>query len=86
MDINTILGGNIADFVGILIVGSALSLVLEYFSRKFGPTSGKMRAITIVGSIVVGGAYVFVRSTSWFPTIVTVLTAASAFYALILKK
>lgn len=77
---------NVTEFLGIMVVGAALSAVLEYLSRKYDPSSGKMKFFTILGAVIVGGGYVWIRSTPWFSTIITVLTSASAVYALILKK
>lgn len=76
---------NINDFMGITIVGAALSGVIEFIKVKFGPTSGWTKALTVVLAVIIGGVYVFFRDTPVWTTIVGVLTTASAVYALVIK-
>lgn len=73
---------NIGDFLGIAIVGVALSLVLELIQAKFGTGSVQMRALTIVLAIIVGSVYVLFRETLWWQTMLGILAAASAVYAM----
>lgn len=75
----------INDFLGIGIVGVALSLVIEWIKNRFGTYSVGTKAVTIGLSIVVGSAYFFLRDTSIWQTILGVLASASTFYALFMK-
>jgi len=73
----------ITDFIGISIVGAALSIAFQYFKATSG-TKSKLWAIGL--SVVVGVVYVFLRDTVWWTTILGVLASASTIYALFLKE
>lgn len=75
----------INDFLGIAIVGAALSGIVDFLKVKFGTSSNTTKAITIALSIVLGGIYVMLEGTPAWTTILGVLAAASTVYALILK-
>lgn len=72
----------INDFLGIAIVGAALSLAIEWLTNKFGTSSTGSKAVAIVLSVVVGGAYWFLSGTAVWQSILGVLAAASTVYAL----
>lgn len=74
----------IQDFIGIAVVGGFLSLLIQIFKNKYGDSNGT-KLLTIGLSLFVGGLYVWIRSTSYFETVLLVLTSASAVYALLLK-
>jgi len=76
----------IVDFMGILVVGSVLSLFIQWAKNKHGTDTMGTKLITIGLSVVVGGVYFMFRGTEWYQTMVGVLTAASTVYALLLKK
>lgn len=76
----------IGEFLGILIIGALLSFIIESVTETFGTNSAGSKAITIVLAIVVGTFYVLARSTPWFETVVSILTAASTVYAFVIKK
>jgi hypothetical protein len=73
---------NINDFLGIAIVGAALSLVIEWMQEKYGMDAKKTRALSIVLSFVVGGFYWLLSNTEIWQSILGVLAAASTVYAL----
>lgn len=76
---------DIQEFLGIAVVGALLSLVIEVITKKVNnPTVSK--AITLVLSIIVAGAYVWVRSTPYFQTVIVVLGTASIVYGFFLNK
>ena len=77
---------NINDFIGIAIVGSALSLGIEYLKAKIEPTSFGARIITIGFALMIGGIYYALANTVLWQTILGVLASASTFYAIFLKK
>jgi uncharacterized membrane protein YeaQ/YmgE (transglycosylase-associated protein family) len=75
----------IIDFVAIGVVGALLSAIVQVIKDTWGTESNQTKLITIVLSIVIGGAYVWLRSTPFFETTVMVLMAASTVYALLLR-
>lgn len=77
---------NVQDFLGIAIVGAALSLVIQIIKNKLGPTSNATRLITLALSVLIGAAYWFLRDTNLWQTILGVLAAASTVYAFFLKN
>lgn len=74
------------DFIGISVVGSTLSLVVELIRQRLGPNSGRTKAITLGLSIIVGTGYYILRDTVWWQTILGILMAASTVYAFFFKK
>ena len=76
----------IQDFSQLLVVGTAVSLLINYIKNKFGTETMATKALTLALAVVVGGAYVYLRDTSLWQTILQVLVVSSAFYALFLKK
>jgi hypothetical protein len=75
----------IIDFVAIGIVGALLSAIVQVIKDTWGTESNQTKMITIALSIVIGGAYVWLRSTPFFETTIMVLMAASTVYALLLR-
>lgn len=76
---------DINEFLGIAVVGALLSLVIEFVTMKVSnPMVTKF--VTIVLAIAVAGAYVWVRSTPYFQTVVLVLGTASIVYGFFLNK
>jgi len=74
------------DFIGIAIVGSGLSLLVQYLKQKLGTTSWVTKFMLVGLSLLVGGLYVWVRATNWYGSVLGVLGAASTFYAFFLKR
>ncbi len=72
----------INDFLAIGIVGTLLSIGVEYLQSKYGLGSDKTKFIAVVGSIVLGTGYVLVQNTAIFPTIILILGTASTIFAL----
>lgn len=70
-------------FTEIAVVGIILSLVYEGIQRTFGSPENSLtsKAIVVVLSIVVGGAYFFLNGTVIWQNILGVLAAASTVYA-----
>lgn len=75
----------INEFMGISIVGVGLSLGFEFVQRKYGMTSGWSKFIVLVSSLVLGGAYVWVRNEPYFPTVLTILGTSSLIYSFFFK-
>jgi hypothetical protein len=76
----------INDFLSITVVGAALSLAIESLKAKWGTKGWATKTVTILLSILIAGLYVWLRQTSYWQTIITVLGAASIVYAFFLKK
>lgn len=77
---------NITEFIAIAVVGAILSVIVQIIKEAFGTESNTTKLITISLALVVGGLYVWIRSTPYFETALLVLTSASAVYALVIKK
>lgn len=75
----------IEDVIGVGIVGGALAAIVQMIKGKFGIESNQTKILVVALSVIVGGLYVFARSTPWYTTILGVLAASQAVYALILK-
>lgn len=75
---------NITDFLGINIVGAALSAALEWVPASFDHR--KKAAVSVIASLAVGAVYTVVRDTAWFPTFLATLGSASTVYALVFNK
>lgn len=76
---------DINEFLGIAIVGALLSVIIEMVTANISDPR-KTKVITIMLALVVAGAYVWLRSTSFFPTVLTVLGTASIVYGFFFNK
>ena len=76
----------LVDFMGILVVGTLISLFVQWVKAKLGTSSLGTKLVTIGLSILIGGVYFLFRETAWYATMLGILTAASTVYALILKQ
>lgn len=54
---------DITDFLAIAVVGAFLSMVVKVAKEAFGTTSNTTKLITIALALVVGGVYVWLKST-----------------------
>lgn len=77
MDINEILS--------IGVVGAILSGVVAMVKSKFGIEGYQTKILTVLLAVLVGGAYVWIRSTPYFQTILGVLMTSSTVYAFLRK-
>mgnify|MGYP003481014980 CR=1 FL=1 len=75
----------IGAFLGIGIVGAALSLVVEYIKAK-SVDQLNLRTLVIALSLVVGSVYWVVAGTVYYETVLGVLASASTVYALFFNK
>lgn len=76
---------NLEEFLGLAIVSAVTSLLIKTIKDYFG-TKGKVtKALTIGIALVIGGGYVWLRSTPYFETVLSVLTGASTVYAFFMK-
>lgn len=77
---------NIENFLGIAIVGVIFSLAVQFIKNKFGTSSNGTKLITVSLAVVIAGIYVWIQSTPYFETVITVLGVASTIYAFFLKE
>ena len=69
-----------------LLTGVIVSLLAQWFKKLGGLESGKAIGLVLVVSLVGSAVVVYFKDTSWWPTILSVVTYAAAFYGLILKQ
>lgn len=74
------------EFLGISIVGAALSLGIEWLQGKYGATSKEARGLAIGGSLVLGTLVWAIAQTPYYQSVLGVLAAASTVYALFFSK
>jgi len=73
------------DLGSLLLVGAAVSLLVQYIKLKCNDNELKVRSILIFISILVGTIYYFLRGTPAWIAIVEIISVASAVWALLLK-
>lgn len=73
-------------FLQISIVGTVLSLAVQYIKNKFGTTSIATKTLTVLLSVLIGAGFYFLQGTEIWLAIVGVLGVASTVYAFIFKK
>ena len=74
------------EFLGISIVGAALSLGIEWLQGKYGATSKEARGLAIGGSLVLGTLVWSIAQTPYYQSVLGVLAAASTVYAMFFSK
>lgn len=75
----------ITQLISISIVGSALSIVIQFIKTKWGIDSPTTKVMTIGLALALGLSYYFLVNTSFWLPIIGILGAASTFYAFFLK-
>lgn len=75
----------ITDFLGIAVVGGFLTAVIELIKWNYPTEKSIGKFLVIFLSLVLGGGYVWLRSTPYFETTVLVLATSSTVYALVVK-
>lgn len=73
------------EIIGITVVGAALSGFIQWLKVKLNAEGLQVKLLTVALAMVVGAAYVLLRDTSLWPTILAILGAASTVYAFLLK-
>lgn len=73
---------NVNELLSIGIVGVVVSLAVEWIQRKYGTGSTTTKALSILISVLVGGAYFLIRNTAWWIPMLGILGSASTVYAL----
>jgi hypothetical protein len=74
---------SITEFMSIGIVGTFLSIVIQYVQNKWGVEGAQTKAIAVAFSVILGGIVWFLQGTALWASIIGVLAAASTVYALI---
>lgn len=73
-------------FLGIGIVGVAISLLIQFIKNKLGTDTMATKAMTVIIALLAGTTYYFLSTTGYWPSVLGILTTASTFYAFFLKK
>lgn len=76
---------DIQTFLQIGIVGAALSGFVQLIKEKYGTQGFGTKIITVVLALLFSTAFVFLKDTAFWPTIITILGTASTIYALVIK-
>lgn len=69
-------------FLSIGIVGVALSIGIQWLQDRYGVEGIETKIISVVGSVILGGAVWFLQGTAIWASITGVLAAASTVYAM----
>lgn len=77
---------NIADLLNIAVVGAILSVLIELIGQFFATRPAVTKLMTIGLCLLVSGAYVWLKSTPYFTTVMVVLMSASTVYAFVFNK
>lgn len=76
---------NLEEFLGLAIVSAITSVAIKAIKKYAGTKGLQTKALTIALALLVGGGYVWLRSTPYFETVLAVLTGASTVYAFFMK-
>ena len=68
------------------IVGGFVSLLMQLIKAKYGPTSITSKFIVVALSLIFGAGYVFLKDTSYWPTVLLILLSSSTIYAFFINK
>ena len=69
-----------------IIIGVAVSAIVQFLKKKFGTESQTTLIIVIVLSILAGSVYFVVKDSGYFENVLTILAFAGATYTYILQK
>ena len=73
----------LTQFLGLGIIGAAMSAYLQYAKKKAGLSSPESKLYAILGSIILGVTYWGInQNVELYQAVLGVLTAASTVYAL----
>ncbi|MDX9799115.1 MAG: hypothetical protein RBT05_09695 [Bacteroidales bacterium] len=74
------------DITSSIIIGAAVSLIVQYLKKRLGTTSAGTMLAVITISIVAGTAYFFIKDTSLWEPIISILGFAGAVYTFIFRR
>jgi hypothetical protein len=74
------------DISSLLIVGAAVSVIVEFIKRLSGADKTLAIVATIFISMLGAAVYVSLKDTAYWSSFITVLSFASAFYGLVIKQ
>lgn len=77
---------DIQGLLNIAVVGAILSVCIEGLGQVFATRPAVTKVMTLVLCILVGSGYVWLKSTPYFATVLTVLAAASTVYAFVFNR
>lgn len=74
------------DLTSFVIIGAIVSLIVEIIKTYAGTDYTKTLISVVVISIVAGTAYSFMKDTSYWQSIVSILGFAGAVYTFLIKR
>lgn len=77
---------DIQALLNIAVVGAVLSVIIEAIGQFFATSPAVTKAVTVGLCIAVGSAYVWLQSTPYLATVLTVLAASSTVYAFVFNR
>lgn len=69
-----------------LILGSAVSLLVQWLKTKFSTSEYVTLTVLLGVSLVASAAYTYLVATGYWQTVLSVLLTAGAFYTFILAR
>jgi len=76
---------NITDFLSIGIIGVISTFIVSYLKEKLGTNGWGTKIVVIALALILGGGFTWLRQTSYFETVVEILSASTLVYAFFLK-
>ena len=69
-----------------IILGGAVSLLVQYLKTKFGTSEYKTLAVLVVVSLIAASLYTYLVVAGYWATFANILVLAGAFYTFILAR
>jgi len=69
-----------------LLIGPAVSLIVEWLKRVFGTSEYKTLGVLLVLSLVAAGIYTYLVTAGYWATTAEVLITAGAFYTFVIAR
>lgn len=69
-----------------LILGSAVSLLVQWLKKKFGTSEWKTLGVLLVVSLVAAFAYTYLVTAGYWQTVAEILVLAGAFYTFVIAR
>lgn len=74
------------DFMSLVIVGAAVSVLVQIIKKTAGTSRTKTLVLAIVVSLIAAGIYVAFKDTTYWQVALQVLAYASLVYAVLWKQ
>jgi hypothetical protein len=70
----------------LIIIGSAVSLLVQWLKEQFGTQEYKTLGVLIVVSLVAAFIYTYLVAAGYWQTVAQVLVVAGAFYTFVIAR